>query len=230
MYVASSYIIECTNAGALLPLKRSHFLGMSAESRGRFQGTADPLGDRSVWPHCLHCSGTYNLTTLCECSYTEEVLPEEMTKILANCDRAMAALGKKSGAGHVAAVTTAKGRRIATAIGAIDEIYSTFTAYINAIYICMYLHGICIVDTAERERAEEAAVVQDWRAMKGKGYARHHRCALCCVCSTYLYADLYAVLTQVERVGGGAPGCGGAGAPVQRVERALAGRHSAGKP
>lgn len=43
---ARSYIVECTNANALLPLKRIHLLGMSAVTRARFRGTADPFGDR----------------------------------------------------------------------------------------------------------------------------------------------------------------------------------------
>jgi hypothetical protein len=41
-----SYIIECTNAGALLPLKRVHLLGMSPTTRARYRGTTDPFGDR----------------------------------------------------------------------------------------------------------------------------------------------------------------------------------------
>ena len=41
-----SYIIECVNAGALLPLKRVHLLGMSAETKKSFRGTVDVFGDR----------------------------------------------------------------------------------------------------------------------------------------------------------------------------------------
>jgi len=41
-----SYIIECVNAGSLLPLKRVHLLGMSAETRKQFRGSADVFGDR----------------------------------------------------------------------------------------------------------------------------------------------------------------------------------------
>ena len=151
-----------------------------------------------------------------------------MAKILANCDRAMAALGKKSGAGHVAAVTTAKGRRTATAIGAIGWIYSTSTTYMHVIYTMFvftwYMHS-------GYSRAGE-----NGGGCGRAGLARDEGQRVCTtalrtlLCITYLYTDLYDVLTQVERVGGGAPGCGGAGAPVQRVERALAGRHCAGKP
>lgn len=43
---ANSYIVDCVNAGALLPLKRTYLLGMAAETRAKFRGTADIFGDR----------------------------------------------------------------------------------------------------------------------------------------------------------------------------------------
>jgi hypothetical protein len=49
--VTNSYIVDCINAGSLLPLRRLYYLGMSPQTKEKFRQETDLFGDRynEIW-------------------------------------------------------------------------------------------------------------------------------------------------------------------------------------
>eukprot|EP00598_Pedospumella_elongata_P014498 CAMPEP_0185013830 /NCGR_PEP_ID=MMETSP1098-20130426/99006_1 /TAXON_ID=89044 /ORGANISM="Spumella elongata, Strain CCAP 955/1" /LENGTH=612 /DNA_ID=CAMNT_0027542901 /DNA_START=79 /DNA_END=1913 /DNA_ORIENTATION=+ len=120
-----SYIIECVNAGALLPLKRVHLLGMSAETKKSFRGTVDVFGD----------------------SYTEDVTPEELSKILASFDPKIASLERKLASSGPVGNVSAKAMKAAAGVGKDST-------------------GVEEQKWQQRERQDELAVLKDFKNMR----------------------------------------------------------------
>jgi hypothetical protein len=139
-----SYIVDCVNAGQLLPLKRLYFLGFSPQSWASFRLSCDAYGD----------------------SYTEELQAKDLPKLSANIAAAVASAEAQAGKAKTAEKVTAKvGKAGKGGKAGKAEKEGPVGKGKKAVQ--------AVEDETEKggfiDAEEQACILRDWRELKGKG-------------------------------------------------------------